>query len=184
MIGGALVSQAVLDDGVSEEFPPGGQLQLEYGDIPPAPLIWMDDVLNSTKGLKEAREANKKMNIVLKKRGLCLNKEKSGFLVIGSRKQKMNITQYLEAQPLMCGEIETKENPHFKWLGQIMSSRGLADSVALTIADKEGKIRGACLEIAIIVNDWRAKVVGGFETAMMLWENAAFLALCMGQAHG
>jgi hypothetical protein len=48
MIGGALVSQAVLDDGVSEEFPPGGQLQMEYGDIPLAPLIWMDDLLNST----------------------------------------------------------------------------------------------------------------------------------------
>ena len=28
MIGGALVSQAVLDDGVSEHFPPGGELQI------------------------------------------------------------------------------------------------------------------------------------------------------------
>ena len=43
-------------------------------------------------------------------------------------------------------------------------------SVAKTVATKEGKIKGACLEIAIIVNDWRAKAVGGMETALMLWE--------------
>ena len=169
MIGGALVSQAVLDDEVSEEFPPGGQFQMQYGDIPLAPLIWMDDILNSIKGIEEAKETNKNMNIVLKKRGLCMNKEKPVFLVMGSRKQKLNIKQYFENQTLMCGDIETKENQQFKWLGQILSAKGLTDSVALTISDREGKIRGTCLEIAIIVNDWRAKVAGGFETAIMLW---------------
>ena len=30
-LGGALISQAVLDEGVMAHFPPGGPLQLEYG---------------------------------------------------------------------------------------------------------------------------------------------------------
>ena len=51
-----------------------------------------------------------------------------------------------------------------------MSSGGLADSVSCTVAAREGKIRGACIEITQIVNDWRAKLVGGFETALLLWE--------------
>ena len=63
MLGGALVSQAVLDEAVIENLPPGGTFQLEYGDVPLAPLMWLDDVLNSTKRLKEAREANTKIII-------------------------------------------------------------------------------------------------------------------------
>ena len=50
-----------------------------------------------------------------------------------------------------------------KWLGQQMAEGGLADSVAETVNAKEGKIKAACLEIANIVNDWRAETVGGLE---------------------
>ena len=51
-----------------------------------------------------------------------------------------------------------------------MSAGGLAESVAATVNAKEGKIKAACLEIDNIVNDWRAETVGGFETAILLWE--------------
>ena len=44
-LGGALVSQAVLDEGISEEFIPGGRDEMTYGDIPLAPLIIQDDVM-------------------------------------------------------------------------------------------------------------------------------------------
>ena len=57
-----------------------------------------------------------------------------------------------------------------KWLGQQLSADGLADSVAETVDAKEGKIKAACLEIANIVNDWRTEVIGGFESAILLWE--------------
>ena len=111
---------------------------------------------------------------------MCLDEENIAGSVIDSRIQMLNIVQYLEANAFIWGEIETKENRKFKWLGQILSARGLADSVALTFADKEGKIRGAFPEIAIAIS----KVKGGFERALMLWGNAAFLASCMGQVHG
>ena len=45
---------------------------------------------------------------------------------------------------------------------------------------KWGKIRGACLEIAVIVNDWRARLVGGMETALMLWEVSCIPGLMHG----
>ena len=68
----------------------------------------------------------------------------------------------------------------FKWLGQILSTGGLAESAAATVEAREGKIRGACLEISYIVNDWRARVVGGMETALLLWELCCIPSLLHG----
>ena len=61
-----------------------------------------------------------------------------------------------------------------------MSSAGLADSVYQTVLAREGKIKGASLEIALIVNDWRAQVTGGMETALMLWESCCIPSLMHG----
>jgi hypothetical protein len=80
----------------------------------------------------------------------------------------------------MCGEIETKLKDTFKWLGQMLSSKGLAHSVTETVGAREGKIRGACLEIVQIVNDWRTQAVGGMETALVLWEACCIPSLLNG----
>ena len=74
----------------------------------------------------------------------------------------------------MCGKFVTKEKSQVKWLGQILSSLGIADSVLQTVITREGKIRGACLEIAVIVNDWRAEILGGMETALMHTKHATW----------
>ena len=93
MIGGALVSQGVLDEAVMEHFPPGGELQLEYGDVPLAPLLWLDDIMNGVEGLDQARKINEKINFLIKQRGLLLNKDKSVFIVIGSKPQKQRTSE-------------------------------------------------------------------------------------------
>ena len=97
---------------------------------------------------------------------------------MGTHKQKVKVKQELEVQPLMCGEFETELKQQLKWLGQILSSGGLADSVSCTVAAREGKIRGAC--ISQIVNDWRSKLVGGFDTALLLWEICCIPSLLHG----
>ena len=58
---------------------------------------------------------------------------------------------------MMCGEFTTKEVEVDKWLGQQLSSGGLAASVEATVVAREAKTRGAGLEIADITNDWRAR---------------------------
>ena len=73
-----------------------------------------------------------------------------------------------------------KVEDKIKWLGQILSSGGLADSVAETVAAREGKIRGAWLEIVAVINDWRTRAVGGFETAVFLWESVCLPSLLHG----
>ena len=86
----------------------------------------------------------------------------------------------LENYPLMCGEFETKQTNEYKWLGQILSSKGLADSVAKTVSYREGKIRGACMEISVIINDWRCNKTGGMATALMLWETCCISSMLHG----
>jgi exonuclease III len=179
-IAGALVSQAVLDDAVQEQFKPGGEEELSYGGVHLAPLLFQDDIIHGAAGLPQAREANRKMNLLVKQRALGLNSRKSVMIVIGSKGQKEEVSKELTKNPLMCGNIETKETEADKWLGQFMSAKGLSDSVQKTVEAREGKIKGACLEIASIVEDWRSQAVGGMETALLLWEACVIPSLLSG----
>ena len=145
-----------------------------------APLIFMDDVIHGAAGVEEARRANARMDRVVRQLNLTLNREKTVCICIGSIKQRARVKGDLEGNPLMCGNFETELKQKFKWLGQILSSKGLADSVSETILAREGKIRGACLEIAKIVNDWRARVCGGMATALILWEACCIPSLLHG----
>ena len=180
MLGGALASQAVLDEGVTEHVTPGGRLQMEYGEVPMAPLLWIDDIINTAGGLDEARQINGLLDKVIKQRGLSLNEDKSAFIIIGSKNQKRQATKELEKDPLFCGRFVTKEKQTDKWLGQILSSRGLAACVEETVNAKLGKIREASLEISLVVNDWRARQVGGMETALLLWESCCIPSILHG----
>ena len=153
---------------------------MTYGSVPLAPLLFQDDVLHAAEGVKEARSANLKMSRVVKRLNLTLNEDKSFCIAIGTKKQRLKIQAELEKEPLFCGDIDTRLKDKFKWLVQTLSSGGLAESVAATVEAREGKIRGACLEIAHIVNDWRAHIVGGMETGLLLWEACCVPSLLNG----
>ena len=130
--------------------------------------MWLDDFISSTKQLDKARHINSKVDYLIKQKQLSLNEDKSVCLIIGSKKQKEKVTAELQENPLMCGQFETKEKQIDKWLGQTLSADGLVDCVAQTVETKE---------IALIINDWRAKVIGGMETALMLWESCCIPSL-------
>ena len=179
-LGGAIVSQAVLDEAVMEHFSPGEQGQPRYGAVEMAPCMFQDDLANGSVGLLAARMANQKVDFLVKQRGLQLNRDKSVCIILGSKKQKKEATEELKENPLKCGDFIIKEKEAEKWLGQLISAAGLADSVAKTVEAREGKIKGACMEIVTIVNDWRASTVGGMETALLLWEACCLPSLLHG----
>ena len=115
-MGGTLISQGVLDEGISQEFAPGEEDELKYGDVPFASLIFQDDVIHGAGGLKEARMANLKIDRVVKGMNLRLNEDKTFCIVMGTRKQKQEVKLGLERQPLMCGGLEIQLKDKFKWL--------------------------------------------------------------------
>jgi hypothetical protein len=163
-----------------EHFPPAGNLQLDYGTVPLAPFMWVDDMLNATGDVEKARQVNNKVDTLMKQRGLTLNEDKSVCIILGSKKQKEDASIRLEINPLICGNFITRDKQEDKWLGQIISSGGLADSVCKTVGSRESKIKAACLEIVVIMNDWRSRIVGGFETALLLWEACCIPSLLHG----
>ena len=66
-MGGALISQAVLDSGVSEEFTPGGEEEVEYGEVPLQPMLFQDDVIHGANTVEKARLANTRIDLVIHK---------------------------------------------------------------------------------------------------------------------
>ena len=69
MLGGALVSQGVLDEAVMEHLPPGEPSQMVYGNVALAPLIWMDDFISNTDELSKARSINTIVDYLIKQKG-------------------------------------------------------------------------------------------------------------------
>ena len=89
MLGGALVSQAVLDDGVMENFSPGKEDgQWNCGSVPMNPIMFQDDLCNGNENIDSARCCSTaKMDFLIRQRNLRLNEEKSVYLIMGSKRQ-------------------------------------------------------------------------------------------------
>ena len=85
-LAGAIISQAVLDEAVMEHFTPGEEGQPRYGSVDMAPCMFQDDLANGSEGLLAARVANKKVDFLVKQRGLQLNRDKSVCVIVGSKK--------------------------------------------------------------------------------------------------
>jgi hypothetical protein len=135
-----------------------------------APCLFQDDVIHGAKDVNKARVATKKVHKMMAEKNLKLNEDKCVVIAMGTKKQREKMSVELEKNPIKCGNFEMKPAQKEKWLGQQISAEGLANSVDETVNAKEGKIKAACLEIANITNDWRSETIGGFETAIILWE--------------
>ena len=75
-----------------------------------------------------------------------LNTNKSGYILMGPRKQIEQARKRLEEQPITCGEFVMKELKEEKWLGDY-STEDLKRSVMPTIRKREAKTRRAGFEI-------------------------------------
>jgi hypothetical protein len=58
-----------------------------------------------------------------------------------------------------------------------MLTSGLRNSVMATIKSQAAKLRRASYKILNIVKDYRAQKIGGFSTALLLWESCAIPSL-------
>ena len=169
--GGALVSQANLDKGIIDMFA-GSEDELCYGGVRVLPLMFQDDILRGTGSVLSARAGNIKVAAVMRSKQLRLNQDKTGFIIFGKKKQVEEARKEIKMEPIMCGDFVTKEKVSDKWLGDIFHQDGLAASVSATIEDRVPKVKGAMYEAAAIVEDWRSQCIGGFRSAVDLWELA------------
>ena len=77
----------------------------------------------------------------------------------------------------MLGKIVMKEKLQEKYLGDILDSNGLKESVEATIKAREPKIKGSIYELRALTEDYRMQAVGGCQSALDLYESCIIPSL-------
>ena len=177
--GGALVSQANLDHGLTMYFEDSKE-EILYGDIRIQPLAYQDDVLKGSKNVTDARVGNVRLAAMLKDKGLEAHRDKTSFIVCGSSSFKQSVKLEIQDCPMIFGDFVMKEKISDKYLGQVLHGGGLEESALATAQERAGKIRGATMEIKSIIEEYQMQALGGMTAAWELWEKALLPSLLSG----
>ena len=177
--GGALVSQANLDNGLMEYFGDSNQ-EMYYGNVRIQPLAYQDDVMKGSKDVMEAQVGNIRMAAMLQDKGLEAHPDKTSFIVCGSSKFKEQAKEDLSKHPLMFGKFAVKEKLSDKYLGQVLHGGGLEQCALATVQERAGRVKGATLEVKSIIEEFQMQVIGGMMAAWELWEKALIPSLLSG----
>ena len=70
----------------------------------------------------------------------------------------------------MLGKMQINEKQQELYLGDILDSQGLKESVKATIKDRTGKVKGSIYELRAVIEDFRMQSVGGMEAGIDLYE--------------
>ena len=167
-VGGAILSSLNLDIGVTEGFSEschevyyGGKLRLN-------PLLYQDDSLRMATSAKSAQFGNNIMESIMKRKLLNIN-DKSSYLLCGKYDKIKDIQNELKKNPLSIKSELIKQKDKEKYLGEIISSRGVADSVKMTIDDRKGRIIASVFELSSIIEDFRMQSAGGLMSGLNIW---------------
>ena len=173
---GALVSSVSLDSDVMEYFKDSID-EASYFSVRLQPLLYQDDVARIAPTVESAQAGNVKMEVIAETKLLDYNHEKSAFMIVGNKKARHKIEQELEESPLMFCDRPMNQVTNTKYLGDWLSTNGLADSVKVTVNKRFGLAQRAISDIRVIVDDCRNSIVGGLATGLHIWEAAVLPGL-------
>ena len=109
------------------------------------------------------------MEAVMESKLLDFNHDKSVVIVMGSKKNKKDIEEEMKEHPLtLCGK-RMKTTTNEKYLGDIISSDGLAESVDATVLKRKGNAVTRILETKAVIEDCRANAIGGLVVGIKIW---------------
>ena len=134
--------------------------------------MFQDDIARLATSVWGAQVGNNKMETVMETKLLDFNLDKSCVIVMGSTAKKIEIEKQLEATPLtLCGQ-KMKCLKMEKYLGDMICTGGLAESVQATILKRKGQVVTSILETKAVIEDCRANLVGGITAGLDIWELA------------
>ena len=170
-IGGALISSVNLDKTVDEHFSKS-EHEISYVDLRLQPTIFQDDLSRMTSSRSAAQAGNEYIKSCMEVKLLDLNVDKSCFILIGNDSISKDVRNELLKHPLeLCGK-QMKERESDKYLGDILSCKGLSHSAHLTIMDRYSRVFASIMETRATVQDCRSQVVGGITAGLDIWETA------------
>ena len=98
--------------------------------------------------------------------------DKTYFVVFGSDNFKNKVNEELKSRPLKLETFVVKQKQCDRYLGQMLHSGGVKATVEATIAEREGRIKGAIFEVQSIIEQFEMQAMGGMMAAWELWERA------------
>ena len=158
----------------------GSKDELYYGTVRCEYFAYQDDIGKPSAGVNEAQAANIKMDQLFKEKGLDAHPDKTGYIFFGSKNYKEKVANQLEGCELSLGNFSVKRKEFDRYLGQILHTDGVRASVEATIAEREGKMKGAIFEVKSIIEDFKMQALGGMMAAWELWEKAMVPSLLSG----
>jgi hypothetical protein len=173
--GAAKVSALNLDRKLNRVFSDSKEM-VKYGTVEQKPYAFQDDALVLVDTIEDLRITVAKMELVMNTMQVKSNKSKCGYIFMGPQHLVAEARKRLETHPVKVEQWRVQELRVEKWLGDQLCS-GLSRAVMATIQARAGKVRRASYEIQNIVKDYRAQRVGGFYTAILLWESCVIPSL-------
>ena len=170
-VDGAILSAVSLDKSVFDHFK-DSEHEVFFLNLKLGPLLFMDDVARLSLDLASAQNGLDRMECVAESKLLDFNLDKSGFVVFGNKRRRLEILEQLKQNPLTLCQKKVSRFETFKYLGDYLSGEGLADSVNVTIAKRKGITKRTIYEIRSIVDDCRSTITGGIITGIQIWEMA------------
>ena len=174
--GASLASSLNIDLGVDSYFHDSTD-EVFYGRVRLQPLLFCDDLNRLSDDVRKTKAGLAKLDFAMKEKLLNCHKKKSVYMVYGSSKYKKEVDEQLKEDPLMLGDIVLKNVKSQKYLGDILHEDGLAASVAATVRDREGRIKGSIYELRAVCSDFRMQILGGMVGAINVWEAAILPSL-------
>jgi hypothetical protein len=87
----------------------------KYGGIKQHPYSFQDDVCIPVETVEDVRSANVKMSQVMSMMQTTLNKDKSGYIFIGSKAQVEEARTMVKKSPMVGADFYMKEVTEEKW---------------------------------------------------------------------
>ena len=176
--GAGLVSAANLDLGLQRYFNNSPDV-MHYGSVKVQPLSYQDDVGTPCTDIDMARSQAEKMSKMLQYKSLEAHHEKSVILILGSEKYRNQMKNNVKYSPIPFNKFTLETKSQDKYLGQIFDS-DLGTSALATVKDRQGKLKGAAIEVKSIIDDFQMQAMGGLVAAWELWEKPLIPSLLSG----
>ena len=170
-VGSGLISAVNLGNGINTFFE-GSPDEICYGDLRLQPLLYQDDLGRLCSTVQSAQAGLNRVATVMNIKQLKMNVDKSFYILFGKKKTIEDIRTLIKNNPLTLSGANVKEKTSEKYLGDHIHSDGPSRSAEVTVEKRYWPTVSALLEIRTILEDYRANVVGGANTGIMIFEMA------------
>ena len=99
------------------------------------------------------RAGNAKFSSLATEKQLKFHAKKSSYLVFGTENYRAKVKFECEEEPIKLGKDIFHEKEKEKYLGDVLCSLGLAESVEATVKDRTGKVNAAIYELGVLIED-------------------------------